>query len=105
MSFQIAQLMHVSVTYGYLVETVSTQNGLKGGSTQASILGQNVIIGGDIIIGINGTTITNTDSLLAYLEENTLPGQSVNFTVIRDGQTQTIPVTIENLSQAQTQSQ
>ncbi len=105
MSYQIAQVMHVSVTYGYLVESVSTQNGLKGGSTQVSILGQNVIIGGDIITAINGTTITNTDSLLAYLEENTLPGQTVNFTVIRDGETQTIPVTVGNLNPAQTQSQ
>jgi len=105
MSYQIAQLMHVSVTYGYLVESVSTQNGLKGGSTQVTVLGNNVIIGGDIITAINGTTITNTDSLLAYLEENTLPGQTVNFTVIRDGQTQTVAVTIGNLSPAQSTSQ
>jgi 2-alkenal reductase len=88
----------VDVTYGYLVESVSTQNGLKGGTTQATILGQNLVIGGDIIISINGTPITNTDSLLSYLEENTSPGQTINFTVVRDGQTQTVPVTIGKLS-------
>jgi len=98
MSYQIAQAMHVDVTYGYLVESVSTQNGLKGGTTQATILGQNLVIGGDIIISINGTPITNTDSLLSYLEENTSPGQTINFTVVRDGQTQTVPVTIGKLS-------
>jgi len=98
MSYQIAQAMHVDVTYGYLVESVSTQNGLKGGTTQATILGQSVVIGGDIIVGINGTPITNTDSLLSYLEENTSPGQTINFTVVRDGQTQTVPVTIGKLS-------
>ena len=98
MSYQIAQAMHVDVTYGFLVESVSTQNGLKGGTTQTTILGQNVVTGGDIIIGINGTPITNTDSLLSYLEENALPGQTINFTVVRDGQTQTVPVTIDKLS-------
>jgi S1-C subfamily serine protease len=94
MNYQIAQAMGVSVTYGYLVESVSAQNGLKGGSTQASILGSNVILGGDIIIGINGARITNTDDLLSYLEEHTLPGQTVNFSVVRGGQTQTVTVTI-----------
>ena len=98
MNLQIAQAMGTSVTYGSLVESVSTQNGLKGGTSQISILGSTVTIGGDIIIGINGTTIINTDSLLSYLEENTLPGQTVNFTVIRDGQNQAVSVTIGNLS-------
>ena len=99
MNYQIAQEMGTTTTYGFLVESVSTQNGLKGGSTQANVDGNQITIGGDIIIGINGTRITDTDSLLSYLEQNTLPGQTVNFTVIRNGQTQTVPVTIEKLTQ------
>ncbi len=83
MTYQLAQAMHTDTTYGYLVETVSAQNGLKGGTSQVSILGQNYMVGGDIIVGINGTPITNTDSLLSYLERNTLPGQSVSFSVMR----------------------
>ncbi|MGD0644833.1 MAG: trypsin-like peptidase domain-containing protein [Candidatus Bathyarchaeia archaeon] len=98
MNYQIAQAMGTSVTYGYLVESVSTQNGLKGGTTQVAILGSNIIIGGDIITAINGTRITNSDDLLSYLEQQTLPGQSVGFTVVRGGQTQTILVTIGKLS-------
>lgn len=94
MNYQIAQAMGTSVTYGWLVESVSAQNGLKAGSTQTSILGSTVIIGGDIITAINGTRITNTDDLLSYLEEHTLPGQNVNFTVERSGQEQTVSVTI-----------
>lgn len=98
MNYQIAQAMGTSVTYGWLVESVSTQNGLKGGTTQASILGSKVIIGGDIIIAVNENRITNTDDLLSYLEQHTLPGQTANFTVIRNGQTQTVSVNIEKLS-------
>jgi S1-C subfamily serine protease len=94
MNYQIAQAMGTSVTYGWLVESVSAQNGLKAGSTQTSILGSTVIIGGDIITAINGTRITNTDDLLSYLEQHTLPGQNVNFTVERSRQEQTVSVTI-----------
>ena len=98
MNYQIAQAMGTTVTYGWLVESVSTQNGLKDGSTQATILGSNVVLGGDIITAINGVRITNTDDLLSYLEQHTVPGQTVNFTVVRAGQTQTIEVTIGKVS-------
>ncbi len=98
MNYQIAQAMGTSTTYGYLVESVSSQNGLKGGSTQASILGSSVTLGGDIIIAINDVRITNTDDLLSYLEQHTAPGQTAEFTVVRGGQTQTISVTIGRLS-------
>jgi S1-C subfamily serine protease len=94
MNYQIAHAMGTSLTYGWLVESVSAQNGLKAGSTQTSILGSTVIIGGDIITAINGTRITNTDDLLSYLEQHTLPGQNVNFTVERSGQEQTVSVAI-----------
>jgi S1-C subfamily serine protease len=96
MNYQIAQAMSASVTYGYLVESVSIQNGLHGGTTQRTILGSTVIIGGDIITAINNQRIANTDDLLSYLEQHTLPGQTVNFTVIRSGQQQTVSVTFGN---------
>jgi len=60
MNYQIAQAMGTKVTYGWLVESVSAQNGLKGGSTQATILGSNVILGGDIVTAINGVRNTLT---------------------------------------------
>jgi len=98
MTLQLAQAMNTNVTYGWLVESVSTQNGLKGGSTQATVLGSTVTLGGDIVIGINGSRITNGDAMLSYLEQNAVPGQTVNFTVVRNGQTQTVSVTIGKLS-------
>jgi serine protease Do len=100
MDYGIAQVMGTNVTYGFLVESVSTPNGLKGGTTQVTAGAEQVAIGGDIIIGINGTTIVNTDSLLSYLEQHTLPGQTVDFNVIRNGQAQTVSVTIGKLSGA-----
>jgi S1-C subfamily serine protease len=98
MNLQIAQAMGTDVTYGWLVESAQENIGLQGGNAQASILGERVIIGGDIIIGAGNTAITNTDDLLAYLERNTTPGQTVQFTVIRDGQQQTVMVKIGSLT-------
>jgi S1-C subfamily serine protease len=97
MTYQIAQAVGTNVTYGWLVETVGAMNGLIGGSTRVTVLGSQIITGGDIIIGINGTRIANTDDLLSYLERHTLPGQTVDFTVIRDGQTRVVSVTIGKL--------
>ncbi len=94
MNYQIAQVMGTSVTYGWLVERVSADNGLQGGDHYQAILGDNVIVGGDIIIAINNVRIANTDDLLSYLERNTLPGQTASFTVVRDGQTQSVQVSI-----------
>jgi S1-C subfamily serine protease len=99
MNIQIARALDVNVTYGWLVETASTQNGLKGGSTRINVASVGTIIsGGDIITAIDGTRITNTDDLLSYLEAHTLPGQTVDFTIIRDSKTQTVLVTIGRLS-------
>ena len=98
MNYQIAEAMGTNVTYGWLVEGVSVQNGLQAGTRQVSIQGATVTIGGDIIIGINNAGIRNTDDLLSYLEEQALPGQTVSFTVVRNNQVQTISVTIGKLS-------
>jgi S1-C subfamily serine protease len=98
MNLQIAQAMGTDITYGWLVESAQENSGLKGGTSQATILGNRIIIGGDIIIGAGNTAITNSDDLLAYLERNTTPGQTVEFTVIRSGQQQTVTVEIGNLT-------
>lgn len=94
MNYPISQAMGAPVTYGYLVESVSIQNGLQGGNTVKAVLNKNVVVGGDIIIAIGNTRIANTDDLLSYLERYTLPGQTVTFTVVRNGQTQSVQVTI-----------
>ncbi len=50
--------------------------------------------GGDLIVAIDGQTIEDTDELIAYLVFNTEVGQTVELTVIRDGETITLPLTL-----------
>ena len=95
MTYGIAEVMDTDVTYGWLIAQVTSggpadKAGLQGGTEQVRIGEEIVVIGGDIIIAINGTRITGIDDLSAYLEEYTLPGQTVDLTVVRDNETITV---------------
>jgi S1-C subfamily serine protease len=97
MSYSIAQKMSVNFTYGWLVTQTTSggaadKAGLKGGDQQVRIDDEWVIIGGDIIIAIDGTRIINGDSLMSYLEEQTTPNQTASFSIIRDNQQLDIPI-------------
>jgi S1-C subfamily serine protease len=48
----------------------------------------------DVITAIDGMPVYNFSGLVAYLAENTRPGQTVNVTVLRAGQTINVPVVL-----------
>ncbi|MEM2105392.1 MAG: trypsin-like peptidase domain-containing protein [Candidatus Bathyarchaeia archaeon] len=84
MNYELAQRIGASVTYGVHVE----------GFLDPSPAGVAGISIGDIIIALNGTRIINMDDLASYLEENTLPGETVTMTVIRGSQQINVPVVL-----------
>lgn len=92
MTYEIAEAIGTNVTYGWLVVTASNQTGLQGWTSRVAIAGQMVKVGGDIIIAFNETRITNIDGLSTYLEEFTLPNQTINATIIRNNSTMTLAV-------------
>jgi len=99
MNLQLAQAMGVNVTYGVLVETVvpggpASKAGLEGGNTTVVIAGQQYLIGGDIIVSVNGTRIINSDALSTYLEEHTIAGETVQLGIIRNGEFMTVSLTL-----------
>jgi 2-alkenal reductase len=49
---------------------------------------------GDLIIAIDGEPIQDTESLISYLVFHTDVGQTIEITVIRDGETIELPVTL-----------
>jgi S1-C subfamily serine protease len=90
MTYSIAQKMNINVTYGVLITQVTTggptsKAGLRGYTSIASVAGSSVYIGGDVIIAINEIRIIDMDGLLTCLEENTLPNQTINMTIVRNG--------------------
>jgi S1-C subfamily serine protease len=83
MSYAAAQELGVSVTYGWRIATVNS-----GGPSDG------VLQVGDIVVAMNGVTIKNNDDLASYLEEYTLPNQSLTLTVIRDNNSQNLQVVL-----------
>lgn len=50
--------------------------------------------GGDLIIEINGTRVTSPDDLISYLVFETAVGETVDLTVLRDGEEIIVPLTL-----------
>jgi len=50
--------------------------------------------GGDLIIAVDGRPIASSDDLISYLVFNTEVGQTINLTIIRDGQQLDVPLTL-----------
>jgi S1-C subfamily serine protease len=99
MTYDLALAMNMDITYGWLITDITPDGpaakaGLQGGSRQVLIKGNRFIIGGDVLIGINGTKISNGDDLFSFLEEYTLPGQTVMLTIVRSNQAMNIPLTL-----------
>jgi serine protease Do len=67
--------------------------GLMGSSESVTIDNQSVMIGGDIITAYNGQTINNMTELKAALS-NAAPGDQAELTVLRNGQLETVTVTL-----------
>ena len=99
MTYEIATAMGTDVTYGWLIAQVTSGGpadaaNLRGGTQQVLVAGEYVMVGGDIVIAINETRIIDIDSLSTYLEEYTLPGQTIDVTIVRNNQTMTLPLVL-----------
>jgi S1-C subfamily serine protease len=97
MTYEIAEAMNTDITYGWLITQVTSNGpadnaGLLGGTKQVVVAGEYVIIGGDVITAIDGTKITNMDDSSTYLETYTVPGQTINMTIVRNNQVITLQV-------------
>ncbi len=68
--------------------------GLRGSNSSRTVDGRDYALGGDIVIAAGETQITKTKDLIAYLTYYSSPGDAVTFTVLRDGQQETIEVTL-----------
>ena len=99
MNLQLGQAMGTNVTWGALIETVvpggpASAAGLRAGTHNATIEEQQYIIGGDIIISLNGHKIINSDGLSSWMERNATPGQTIQVGIIRSGVQMVISVQV-----------
>jgi serine protease Do len=86
--------------------------GLRGSDQQATVNGEQVPVGGDVIVGIDGQEVKDFDDLVAYLARNTQAGQDISLTLLRGGDEVDVDVTLaarpsstESQAQAEPQQQ
>jgi S1-C subfamily serine protease len=89
----IAKALNLTKTYGFLIESLTSggpadKAGIRAGTRQVEVAGTTLVAGGDVILAFNGTRIRSGDDLSAYLEANTLPGQTIRVTILRDNKEQ-----------------
>lgn len=80
-----------------IIKITSNSSAAKAGLRAAQVTIQRrqyVYTGGDIITAIDGKAISTRTNLIVTLEESHQPGDTVQMTVSRDGQTLTLPVTL-----------
>ena len=92
--------MNVPVDSGLLVlETVAggpaAKAGMRGGSRVVRFGSVRVPLDGDIIVAVAGQPVKNFQELTVYLENETIVGDTVEVTVIRDGEEQVFQITLE----------
>lgn len=70
--------------------------GIKGGKNSVMIGNLRIIIGGDMIVAINGKTIKNMDQVVEEIESMSI-GQTVELTIIRDKKQKVVKVTLAEM--------
>ncbi|HJW74490.1 MAG TPA: trypsin-like peptidase domain-containing protein [Thermoleophilia bacterium] len=92
----VAKALGLKVEKGVLVARVvpgspAEKAGIKGGSSEQALQGQPYVTGGDLITGIDGTTITSMEQLSGIINGHK-PGETVKVTIVRDSGTKTLTV-------------
>ncbi len=94
----LAKALNLSATEGVIVQSVvkggpADKAGIKGGNTSARIGSAEVQLGGDIITEIDGKKVSGMDELIETVSQ-AKPGESMELTIVRGGQTKKATVTL-----------
>ena len=101
MNRALAEAMNLDANqHGVLVVEVvpngpSDKAGVRGSNSEVTIDGFQVMVGGDIIVGIDDQLVNEFDNLLSYIVQKTAVGDTINLTVLRNGEQIQVPVTLE----------
>ncbi|MFW6259965.1 MAG: S1C family serine protease, partial [Spirochaetota bacterium] len=97
---QLVRYARLPVDEGLLISQIdpegnAAQAGLRGGDPREPIrgLGATIYLGGDIIVGVDGTRTRTLANLFEALEDNR-PGETVTVTYIRDRRERQTEVTL-----------
>ncbi|MFC7045796.1 S1C family serine protease [Halobacteriaceae archaeon GCM10025711] len=72
---------------------------LQPSDGEAQVDGNRVPTGGDVIVAVDGTPVATNEDLSRHLLLHTKPGDTVAFTVVRDGERTNVSVTLDERPQ------
>ena len=95
---QLAHLFKLPVSSGLLIQGIQKQSGaakagLKSGTSKVIVGGVSYSIGGDIIVGFDGQSITTYEQLRDGISRHK-PGDKVTLSIYRGGSKKTVTVTL-----------
>jgi S1-C subfamily serine protease len=95
---ELAKALNLPVDEGVIVQTVvpdgpADKAGLEAGGTSATINGEQVRLGGDIITEVDGKKVKSMDELVELIQ-GAKPGDKLELTYLRDGDEKTVDVTL-----------
>ncbi len=95
---ELARAVNLPVEEGVIVQSVvkdgpADKAGVEAGSTSATIDGEEVQLGGDIITEVDGKKVVSMEELVEIVNEKQ-PGDVLELTILRDGSTKTASVTL-----------
>jgi len=93
----LAEELGLDAESGVYLTLVSANSPADEAGLQGAFASQNqaagsetVRAGGDVILAADGESVTSVDELAGYLDDNKQPGDSVELTILRDGQEVTV---------------
>jgi S1-C subfamily serine protease len=94
----MAQNLNLPTDQGVLVQRATgpaAKAGVKGGDTQVSLGGADILLGGDVLVGIDGKQVESMDDVIRVVSSKK-PGDEVTLEVRRGGQKRTVKVKLGN---------
>jgi len=93
---QLAEVVNLPTKVGVLIASVepggpAAKAGLKGGGTEATIDGEAVTLGGDVITEAEGQKITNMEQIIELVSQKKV-GDEITIKYLRDGKEKTATV-------------
>ncbi len=96
----LAKILNLKEAKGFLVVTVienspAAKAGLHGSTETREIDGVNYLIGGDIILKVDGMEVRKIDDILIHLQREKSVGDELELEILRDNRTSTFVLVLE----------
>ena len=95
----IAKAYGYAAKHGALVDSVvagspGAKAGIRGGSSTKVFNGNDVAVGGDAIVAINGTPVQTSEDVVRIITEQLVPGETATFTLVNGKTRRSVRVTL-----------